>query len=84
MADVQRSARLYDATIGLEGSQQKFRELFGAHAIALNRQVILGVAFIARIVRRIAKNEIREFIIHKPIHVRSDGRITDKYSMFGQ
>lgn len=75
MADVQRGARLHDAAVVAKGGRQKLAESLRRHAIALERQGILGIAFVIHVVRRVREDQMRGGAAHEPRDVDLVGGI---------
>src|ERR1700724_1868285 len=58
MAHIKRSAWFDDGAVGSESISEEALKLLPAHAVALNRQPIFGIALIVDVIRRICKDHI--------------------------
>src|ERR1017187_7973490 len=66
MANVERRAQFHNAAVTLEGGREELLEVRIRHAVTLDRQMILGIAFVVHVVWQIREDQISGSAVHQP------------------
>src|ERR1035438_1938032 len=66
MANVERRAQFHNAAVTLEGGREELLEVRMRHAVTLDRQMILGIAFVVHVVWQIREDQISGSAVHQP------------------
>jgi hypothetical protein len=81
VANVDRRAGLDDSAIRAKRGLKERLEVGVGHAVALNFQLLFGVALVIDVIRRVCPHQIRHVACHEVRDLLRLSRVTDQQAM---